>query len=47
MNFFNLVLPLLVTPYLYRILSPETIGQVEYSTSIFGYFSLFGVLGIY
>ena len=47
LNFFNLVLPLLVTPYLYRILSPETIGQVEYSTSIFGYFSLFGVLGIY
>lgn len=47
LSFFNLAVPLLVVPYVYRVLSPETIGSVEYATTIFSYFNLFGVLGIY
>lgn len=34
-------------PYVYRKLSPNSIGMIEYGTSLFTYFSIFGMLGIY
>lgn len=47
LSFFNLIVPMLVVPYVYRVLSPALIGGIEYTTSIFDYFNLLGVLGIY
>lgn len=47
LNFFSMILPILVMPYVYRKLSPHSIGMIEYGTSLFTYFSIFGMLGIY
>lgn len=47
LNFFSMILPILVMPYVYRKLSPNSIGMIEYGTSLFTYFSIFGMLGIY
>lgn len=47
LNVFNIVVPLLVIPYVYRVLNPSIIGNIEYATTLFSYFSLLGLLGIY
>jgi O-antigen/teichoic acid export membrane protein len=47
LNFFNLVLPILVGPYVYRVLGSESIGKVKYGESIFNYFFIFATFGIY
>ena len=39
LNFFSMILPILVMPYVYRKLSPNSIGMIEYGTSLFTYFS--------
>ena len=36
----------LTTPYITRILGPESLGKVEYVNSIITYFTFFSVLGI-
>lgn len=41
LNFFSMILPILVMPYVYRKLSPNSIGMIEYGTSLFTYFSIF------
>lgn len=41
----RIVAPLIVTPYVSRILQPEGIGLQSYSASIVSYFTLFAVLG--
>ena len=41
-----MVLPLLVTPYLSRVLGAEKIGIYSYTMSIVSYFILFGCIGI-
>lgn len=46
LNIFNLVIPLIVTPYIYRVLSPKSMGEYEYANTIYNYFYLFGLLGI-
>lgn len=47
LNFFNLILPILIGPYLYRVLGSESIGKVKYGESIFNYFFIFATFGIY
>lgn len=43
---FQLILPLIITPYIARVLSPEGIGMYYYSTSIVTYFGMFILLGV-
>lgn len=40
-----LFVPFILTPYVSRVLSPEGIGEFSYTTTITGYFVLFGNLG--
>ena len=47
LNIFNIIVPLLIFPYIYRVLSPSTVGKIDYSFTLFTYFSLIGSLGIY
>ena len=47
MGIFNMLVPLLVIPYVYRVLNPQTVGYVEYGATLYSYFGLLGVLGIY
>ncbi|MCM1092814.1 MAG: flippase [Lachnospiraceae bacterium] len=47
LNIFNTLLPLVITPYVYHLLGPEGMGNIEYATVLFGYFGMLGMLGIY
>lgn len=47
LNIFNILIPVLIIPYVYRVLSPETVGTIEYGTTLYTYFGLLGLLGIY
>lgn len=47
LNVFNMLVPFLVVPYVYRVLNPEVIGNVEYGATLYSYFGLLGALGIY
>lgn len=47
LNIFNIIVPILIYPYIYRILSSNTVGKIDYASTIFTYFSLVGLLGIY
>lgn len=47
LSIFNTLLPLIVTPYVYRILGPQNMGDIEYATTFFSYFGMLGMLGIY
>jgi len=42
---FLMIVPLVTTPYVSRVLTPEGIGQYSFSSSILLYFTLFGSLG--
>jgi O-antigen/teichoic acid export membrane protein len=47
LNFFNLILPLLIGPYVYRTLGADSVGKVKFAESIFNYFFIFASFGIY
>lgn len=47
LNIFNTLLPFIITPYVYRILGPGSMGCIEFSSTLLGYFSMLGLLGIY
>jgi len=47
LNFFSIILPVLIMPYVFRVLNPESVGLYEYSLSIVSYFSAFGLFGFY
>ncbi|WP_080843968.1 oligosaccharide flippase family protein [Cytobacillus gottheilii] len=47
LNFFNLMLPIIIGPYVYRTLGAESIGSVKFAESIFNYFFIFASFGIY
>ncbi|MFJ5713601.1 oligosaccharide flippase family protein [Neobacillus sp. NPDC093127] len=47
LNVFNIVIPILVGPYVYRTLGPNSIGMVQRSETIFNYFFIFAVFGVY
>lgn len=40
-----LIVPLIVTPYVSRVLGVDTVGEYSYANSIVSYFTLFAVLG--
>lgn len=42
----NVAIPLLIFPYVSRVLGPENIGKVEFANSVENYFILFAALGI-
>lgn len=42
----NLIVPLILFPYISRVLGPESLGKVEFANSIVSYFVLFTALGI-
>ncbi|MBQ4279793.1 MAG: oligosaccharide flippase family protein [Rikenellaceae bacterium] len=47
LNFFSMIMPVVIMPYVYRKLNPESIGYIEYGTTFMTYFSILGMLGIY
>ncbi|MCT8342233.1 oligosaccharide flippase family protein [Photorhabdus kleinii] len=47
LNLFRFTLPALIIPYVYRTLSPDNIGSVNYAESIYAYINSIAVLGIY
>lgn len=47
LNIFNLIVPIFTIPYIYRVLSPEAMGNFEYANTLFYYSYLCGALGIY
>lgn len=47
LNLFNALLPLIVTRYVYHVLGPTNVGNIEYGMAIMGYFSVIGLLGTY
>lgn len=47
LDLFNTLLPILVTPYVYRVMGKFYMGSIEYMITLFTYFSMLGMLGIY
>ncbi|MGG5460743.1 oligosaccharide flippase family protein [Clostridium sp. B9] len=47
LNLFNLVVPILIGPYVLRKLGPDLMGAVNFSQTIFGYFFIFAGFGVY
>ncbi len=45
-NITRLLFPLIIFPYVSRILMPEGIGKVNFANSIISYFSIIAMLGI-
>ena len=38
LNIFNLIIPIIIGPYVLRVLGPELMGTVNFAQSIYGYF---------
>lgn len=47
LNAFNIILPILVGPYAYRTLRADSMGTVNFAETIFNYFFIFALFGIY
>lgn len=47
LDVFNIVIPIILVPYVYRVLGRECIGNVEYTTTLYTYFMILGLMGIY
>lgn len=47
LNIFNIIIPVIVGPYINRVLGPELTGRYSYAYSIFNYFFIFAGFGIY
>jgi O-antigen/teichoic acid export membrane protein len=47
LNMFNLILPILVGPYVNRTLGANSIGKVQFVESIYSYFFIFACFGVY
>ena len=45
-QFLTMIIPLIITPYISRIIGPEGVGVQSYTVSIVNYFILFIMLGI-
>ena len=43
----RIIIPIISVPYIYRIVKPEIMGQIEFSQSISGYFFIFAGFGVY
>lgn len=46
LNLFKIILPVLIGPYVMRVLVPDQVGSLNYAQSIFNYFFMFGTFGI-
>lgn len=46
LNLFRFTLPVVIIPYVYRTLSADNIGAVDYAESIYSYINFLAVLGI-
>ena len=42
----SVIFPLIIYPYIYRVLQSENVGKVNFSSSIVSYFSLIAMLGV-
>lgn len=47
LNLFNLVVPILIGPYILRVVGPDVNGTIKYSQTIFAYFFIFAGFGVY
>lgn len=47
LNVFNIIVPIIIGPYAYRIMGPNLIGRISYAESIYTYFLIFASFGIY
>lgn len=47
LNLFNLVVPILIGPYILRVVGVEINGTIKYSQTIFAYFFIFAGFGVY
>lgn len=47
LSIFNIIVPIIVSPYLYRTLGPDKMGRVDFSDSIYVYFMIFASFGVY
>jgi O-antigen/teichoic acid export membrane protein len=47
LNLFNIVIPLLIGTYVYRTLGAHSIGKVQITETIYNYFFIFAVFGVY
>ncbi|MBO3304335.1 flippase [Clostridium perfringens] len=47
LNIFNVVVPIIIGPYILRVFGPDLIGTVNYSQTIYGYFFIFAGFGVY
>lgn len=47
LNIFNIIIPILVGPYIARVFNPNLLGQVNLAESYIGYFYIFATFGIY
>ena len=47
LEIFNTLLPFILTPYVYRVVGRDWIGNIEYTNTLLSYFSIMGMLGIY
>lgn len=46
LNFFRILFPILILPYIYRVLGPEGMGEIGFSEALVGYFVAFATFGI-
>ncbi|MDM0466711.1 flippase [Clostridium perfringens] len=47
LNIFNVVVPIIVSPYVLRVLGPDIMGSINFSQTIYGYFFIFAGFGVY
>lgn len=47
LNLFNLVVPILIGPYILRVVGADVNGTIKYSQTIFAYFFIFAGFGVY
>ncbi|MGU8832655.1 flippase, partial [Clostridium perfringens] len=47
LNFFNIIVPIIIGPYVLRVLGPELMGTINFSQTIYGYFFIFAGFGVY
>lgn len=47
LSLFNLIVPILIGPYVLRKLGPVNMGIIDYTQSIFSYFFIFASFGVY
>ncbi|MDK0613771.1 oligosaccharide flippase family protein [Clostridium perfringens] len=47
LNIFNVVVPVIIGPYVLRVLGPDLMGTINFSQTIYGYFFIFAGFGVY